>query len=273
MKKFFFTILLLSMLTCALSGVYYLIYDKFDLLELKILLTATLTGFFSVTCMSCTLTRKVKNLKFFSNLGLFVNINSYIFFMLLIWYFGDALNFLGYDLWRIIYTILIVCVFFTHGTLMLSIKNRRPAVTNSKTIAVMSSILGTILLLVVLWTGLRELFYLILLAVFGGLYIMGTVLTPFFIPPEFKVKEKKEKKKPEVSPMIEEPVEEPKPQEVEVKPEPIPESTPEVEVIAKSEPEKTNQPKPPEEEPKAENDNPDRIEYLFDELFQRVNKK
>jgi len=273
MKKFFIIVLLLSLLTCAGLGGYYLIYDRFEILELQILLTATLTGFFSVTCMACTLTNKTKNLKFYSNLGMFINIISYFFFVFLIWFVENRLDFLGNDFWKIIATVLTVCLFFTHGCLMFAVRDKRPAVVNSKTIAIMSSILGTILLLIVLWAGIRELFYLILLGVFGILFIFGTVLTPFFIPEE-KTK-RKEKEVAEITP-IELPEVEEIP-EVEPMPEPIVAPTPEP-ILEPPKPESIEFVKPPELEPKEEEKKEDpvaseRIEYLFDELFQRVTKK
>ena len=175
MKKIFLRILIATFVICALLGIYAIVFETWNDLLGKILLSAITLFGFSIPALICSYKSDKKKAKFISYAGIAVCFIAAIIFLLFIWEIVDF-NFFDVVAWKIILICIIAAFSFGHICLILlpNSKSKAESFVKYGTV-ILSAVLDILLLVWIIFeleVSWRLLFVLIILIA------LGTILTP-----------------------------------------------------------------------------------------------
>lgn len=175
MRKIILKTLIIAFIVSALLGISIVLFDLWNDVTGKILLsTVTIFGF-SIPGLACSANyEKTKN-KTVSTIGMITCFVSGIYFLLLIWELLNF-NFLNSIMWKFSVTCIILSASFGHICLLLLIDSGNKKVNYLKNSTILISIILDLLLLFEIYSEIKLSWKVII--ILAILIVLGTIVTP-----------------------------------------------------------------------------------------------
>jgi hypothetical protein len=173
LKKFLLRLLLVSLATSALAGIFILLFGKFRDVEVKILLTTFSIGGGSLTGLCCSAIYSTRY-RILSVAGMVTSAVCLLLILVTIWINVELLK----NGWKLLESLIVLSVSFAHVSVLLIQPSVNRYVSYLKT-ATISSICAVAMVLFFLISGVfeeEEYFYTVL-GVFAILDVAGTIAT------------------------------------------------------------------------------------------------
>ena len=171
-KKILLKILVTTLIISALLGICSIIFNSFDSITIKILLTTAAVFISSLLGLCCSTIADKPNLKVFSTIGISICFISCMYFILLIW--SNMTRYI-FDV-RIIILLISLSISSAHICMLLSLKSNNQLVTTLRFYTIALSIIMNLLLIIVLYLDIE--IYWEIWAVLTILIVLGTLITP-----------------------------------------------------------------------------------------------